>query len=178
MIMSSQQSELKLDKDFTILWNIWKVRNDLLFNRRKWSAMQVLHANKAMLNASLMEEEEKKSSPEDTNSNLLPSTNVHIEPTGFLAYVGAAYNPTVTTDEASLGFFLRNELSGCNIHSSSNCRCSICFAGESIGQLLAATIVKAEAAEAKDLLKHPGHWRIRPVLAEFFNLTSCLNHPG
>lgn len=44
MICSGQQSELKLDTIFTTLWNIWKARNDLLFNKRKWSPMQVLPA--------------------------------------------------------------------------------------------------------------------------------------
>ena len=56
---------------------------------------------------------------------------------------------------------------------------------KALGLLLAATVVKAlkwnkvsflcdcrnlvSAAKAKDLIQKPGHWKIRPTLADFFS---------
>jgi hypothetical protein len=50
-ILSMKHPELNLSTTFTILWNIWKSSNDLLFEKKTQSPLQVIHASKEMLSA-------------------------------------------------------------------------------------------------------------------------------
>lgn len=110
---------------------------------------------------------------------------LNIQYVGVSAYVDAAYNPAVVPDEASLGVFLRNELNSHSIFTQAiSTNVHSVLQAEVLGLLLATTVVKAlnwnaisffsgcwtlvEAAEAKNFLKQPGHWSIRPTLADFF----------
>lgn len=72
-----------------------------------------------------------------------------------------------------------------NFHTSGIHECAFGFADYFLRQQLSRLWIGArfsffycrtlvEAVEAKNLLEHPGHWRIRPILADFFNLTFSL----
>lgn len=191
LILAAHHSELNLTTIFTLLWNIWKARNDILFKKKVWKPLQVLFATKAMLNAG----EEEASEEDRMNSispNKIPNTSSSMQPAGTLAYVDAAFNPMVAEGEASFGVYLTNTFSRHSIFiqaAASNIQSVL--QAEAMALLLAASAVKAlgwtsvfffsdcrslvEAAEARNLLVNPGHWRIRPFLADFFNSTSGLN---
>ena len=97
-------SEINLITTFTLLWNIWKASNDLLFKKKTWSRMQVIHATKAMLNAGSMEDcEEDYRPPTLKPSNPSSNANSSILPAGFKAYVNVTFNPSVLVNEAFLG---------------------------------------------------------------------------
>jgi hypothetical protein len=47
-ILSNYNTDDALSKVLNILWSTWKARNDLLFNRKNLSSMQVLYMEKAL----------------------------------------------------------------------------------------------------------------------------------
>lgn len=194
LILSAQHLDLNIASIFTILWNIWKARNDFLFKQRTWTPLQVVYATRAMLNVGLMEksEEDSRASTVTHPKNKLPCKNLSLQPAGFLAYVDAAFNPAVARNEASFGVFLRNEDNNHSIFIQAMAlNVFSVLQAEAMGLLLAASTAKTlgwnsisflsdcrtlvDAAEARNLLENPGHWRIRPILAEFFNIVSRLN---
>lgn len=108
-ILSSHHADLDLDTSFMLLWNIWKARNNLLFNKKKWSIMQVIYATNAMLNAELMEEKAAAHiNPAYNNISPFHVQNIQFQNAGLLAYSDAAYNPEIAKEEAGLGVLLRN----------------------------------------------------------------------
>ena len=192
-ILSSHHADLDLDTSFTLLWNIWKARNDLLFNKKKWSIMQVIYATNAMLNAELMEEKAAAHiNPANNNISPFHVQNIQFQNAGLLAYSDAAYNPEIAKEEAGLGVFLRNVSNNHTVFVQAAAKnvCSVLQA-EAIGLSLSAEVVKAlgwntaiflsdcrnlvQVAKARNLLARPEDWRIRPMLAEFLNHTSFLS---
>ena len=192
-ILSSHHADLDLDTSFTLLWNIWKARNDLLFNKKKWSIMQVIYATNAMLNAELMEEKAAAHiNPANNNISPFHVQNIQFQNAGLLAYSDAAYNPEIAKEEAGLGVLLRNVSNNHTVFVQAAAKnvCSVLQA-EAIGLSLSAEVVKAlgwntaiflsdcrnlvQVAKARNLLESPGDWRIRPMLAEFLNHTSFLS---
>lgn len=190
LILSSNHPVLNLEFVFTTLWNIWKARSDLLFKKKTWSPMQVIYATKAMLNAGTLEDDKEDLRLSDKALTSAPGCmDLNFQYAGCLAYVDAAYNPTANQDKAFLGVFLRDESRNHSIFIQAVAMnvCSVLQA-EALGLLLAAAVVKAlnwssiyflsdcrtlvEVAKAKDLIRHPGHWNLRPTLADFFNLVS------
>lgn len=192
-LLSSSHLDCSLDKIFTLLWNIWKARNDLFFNKKLWTPMHVHFATKSLLSAGIGESmEEKCLNPMNTSSVSPPSSNVSICPAGPLAYVDAAFNPSQAGNVATTGVWLKLPSSHQSIFVQAIfANVSSVLQAEAHGLLLAASIVNAlgwtdvsfltdckilaEAAEAKDLLTKPGHWNIRPILANFFHAASSLN---
>lgn len=48
-MLSNYTSQDSLQMIFTMLWNIWKARNDLIFNSKEWKPFQVIFATNSML---------------------------------------------------------------------------------------------------------------------------------
>ena len=105
-------------------------------------------------------------------------------PEGPKTFLDAAFNPPIVADVAALGVFLQNPLHNVSVYiqAMSNSAKSALEA-EAQAMLLAALLAHAlswknvcflsdcqvlvDAAEANDLVSKPGHWAIRPILAEF-----------
>lgn len=145
MILSSHHAQLNLDTIFTLLWNIWKARNDLLFNKKKWSLMQVIYATKAMLNAGLIEEkEEAKTNSVNKNAAPFQDPNMHSQFAGLVAYSDAAYSPEIAKEEAGLGVYLKDEANNHTIFVQAAARnVSSILQAEALGLALSAVVVKA-----------------------------------
>jgi hypothetical protein len=54
-MLQTAQSEMSIDKIFSMLWCIWKARNDHLFNKKSWSVWRVHHAATALLSSAMHE---------------------------------------------------------------------------------------------------------------------------
>lgn len=78
LILSSQHADLNIATVFSLLWNIWKARNDVLFKKKIWSPLQVIYATKAMLNADLEKTSEEDCRTTKFSANKIPSTNQHM----------------------------------------------------------------------------------------------------
>jgi hypothetical protein len=59
-MLQTAQSGISIEI-FSMLWCIWKARNDYLFNRKTWSVLQVHHAAAALLSYSI----EDKAMPQE-----------------------------------------------------------------------------------------------------------------
>ena len=60
MILNAQHPDLKLETVFTIRWNIWKARNDILFNKKKMEQYASHPCHRGLLIAGLMRGKTKK----------------------------------------------------------------------------------------------------------------------
>lgn len=232
------QSEITIDKIFTMLWCIWKARNDYLFNRKIWSIWHVHHTVDALLSYGLEDHTMLQETPHLPSHAsiqeaitappvaLLPAgPEAHLQVqcipcqqmapcpgttikdtsniTGTIVFTNAAWSPGHDGQLASagLGLFIRfdDDRACSQIYISAvSPPISSAIQAEAFGLLLAtkvaevlqiqrATIltdnaVLAAAAASQDLLNAPGHWTIRPQLADIassssFNATRIFHIP-
>ena len=145
MILSSHHAELNLDIIFTLLWNIWKSRNDILFIKKIWSLMQVICATKAMLNGGVLEEKEEVNTQLiGNNVSSFVETNSQTQTADPTFYTDVAYNLDMDTDEAGIVILLKEEFINHTIFVQASAKnVSFVVQVEALGLALAAKIVKA-----------------------------------
>jgi ribonuclease HI len=168
---------------------IWKARNDLLFNAKHWSLSQVLCAANALLTVGNDEQKILAASKQSHVPSVPmphPTQPVFSLPAGPIAYCDAAFNPIMDTRTAGLGVYLHNPDRTAKIFIQAvSCTASSVLQAEAHALLLAVRVVHAlgwtgvsflsdnkmlvDAASANDLLSATGHWSIRPVLADVLN---------
>jgi ribonuclease HI len=188
-LLASSHAVVSLQYVFAIMWMIWKARNDLLFNAKRWSLSQVLCAANALLTVGNDEQKILAASKQSHVPSVPmphPTQPVFSLPAGPIAYCDAAFNPIMDTRTAGLGVYLHNPDRNAKIFIQAvSCTASSVLQAEAHALLLAVRVVHAlgwtgvsflsdnkmlvDAASANDLLSATGHWSIRPVLADVFN---------
>lgn len=93
-IFTTYQDQNSLAIIFLILWNIWKARNDIVFNNKEWTVLQVINAAKAMLNEQDLEYKSHGEKREVRESLLPGRFSLQIEMNRFKE------GPNVFTDAA------------------------------------------------------------------------------
>jgi hypothetical protein len=170
-------------------WNIWKARNDLLFNKKSWSVNKVLFAASSLLLASTDEDQLSQSLKPDLSSTanfVHVSRNTSFElPAGPVAFSDAAFKSCPSTRVAGLGVYLMNPDHNSTIYiQASSAHVDSVLQAEAHALVLAGAAVRflgwnnvtflsvckvlVDTAEAADLISKPGHWSARPILPEFF----------
>ena len=112
-MLQTTQYDISIDKVFTMLWCIWKARNDYLFNKKSWSVSQVHHSVFALLSSVVQEHTMLQETHVLTAPEAVPTDAVHVPPVaslhaGPIAFSDAAYNPAVAGDMAAIGVYLQH----------------------------------------------------------------------
>lgn len=139
-ILDSAHSDLNLARLFTLLWNMWKARNDLLFNKKHWTPLQVHFATTSLLSAGPMEYVDAAfnhpqarngatlgvhpKNPYSDSITVKPSATrtppssplISSLPAGPKIFVDAAFNPSQAGNLAALGVFLQNPNANASIY--------------------------------------------------------------
>jgi hypothetical protein len=200
-LMTSYKTDNSIAMIFNILWSIWKARNDLLFNNKQNSPLQVLYAAKALLNAG--EGEFHKQDGPDlaqatvSNSNSLVAFDRNMITEGPNIYTDAAWkNPSPSSSlfagiraKAGIGIFMQwlnqGDMQAVLVQATSMADSALVAEAQALE--LAAHIghamkvqhpnfltdnqVLAQVATKRDPVRHPGHWTIRPNLHQFVSYT-------
>jgi ribonuclease HI len=188
-MISASHPEASVHQIMSILWNIWKAQNDLLFNKKSWSVNKVLFAASSLLSASTDEDQLSQSLKPDLSSTanfFHASRNTSfVLPAGPVAFSDVAFKSCPSTRVAGLGVYLMNPDHNSTIYiQASSAHVDSVLQAEAHALVLAGAAVRflgwnnvtflsdckvlVGAAEAADLISKPGHWSARPILAEFF----------
>jgi hypothetical protein len=227
-MLHTAQSSMSLEKMFTLLWCIWKARNDYLFNRKIWSVLQVHHAASALLlygtEDQAMHQEASHLAAHTTIHEAIttplvaslpagPNACLQVQPilpqqmapspgttvkdtsniTGPIVFTDAAWSPGRDGQpmSAGLGLFIQlGEDRPCShvYISAVSPPVSSAIQAEAFGLLLATKVAEvlrlqcttfltdnatlATAVASQDLINAPGHWTIRPQLADIIASSS------
>jgi hypothetical protein len=127
------------------MWMIWKARNDLLFNAKRWSLSQVLCAANALLTVGNDEQKILAASKQSHVPSVPmphPTQPVFSLPAGPIAYCDAAFNPIMDTRTAGLGVYLHNPDRNAKIFIQAvSCMASSVLQAEAHALLLAVRVV-------------------------------------
>ncbi|KAM0895415.1 hypothetical protein ACQ4PT_023829 [Festuca glaucescens] len=188
-MISAYHPEASVHQIMSILWNIWKARNDLLFNKKSWSVNKVIFAASTLLSAGVDDVKLSQSLKPDlsTTANVVPvpRNTSFVLPAGSVAFSDAAFRLSPSTRVAGLGVYLMNPAHNSTIYiHASSAHVDYVLQAEAQALVLVATVVRSlgwnnmtflsdcqvlvDAGEAADLISKPGHWSARPILAEFF----------
>ena len=201
-ILQQGQSQASAGMIFSIMWCLWKSRNDHRFNNKDWPIARVLHEARAIDRAYDMGLEEGAIS--DHNHRIIPNancvntcatfpTNEHMQegPRIFCDASVALQENTPGRIQTGVGIFILTQ-PACSLSSACYFQVATSQVLEPLeaeahalllGARLAAALnlqvatlltdnqVVASAAQARSCRLQPGHWSLRPVLAEFEDIT-------
>jgi ribonuclease HI len=178
LVSSKNKDTLKIV--LSILWSIWKARNDLLFNKISCSPLQVLFKAKAIQ----LEKEEAQTRKDRKVRSYQRTLDWSRSESGLNIYTNAAWKDGDQSLKAGIGIYLdwnREDHKAIYIQASSSATSAL--QAETQAMEVAAQIAKklkikkpkfltdnsilAQTLKLQDLKKNPGHWMIRPNLQQF-----------
>jgi ribonuclease HI len=194
-IITSYKKKDAIQTVFSILWSIWKARNNLLFNKKRCTPLQVLFQAKALqtekevalMGKTLKSQNEDGSKTEPNKAD----DDWHTALKGSKIYVDAAWkgeelpsnDKNHQKEKTGIGiYFDLNEEDHKAIFVQASSYASSALQAEAQAMEVAAQIanklkvqnsnfltdnfIVAQSLKQHDLKKNPGHWTIRPNLQQ------------
>ena len=188
-LLSSAHPQINISSLFTFLWCLWKARNDSLFNKKSINPCQVFSAANAIMQGCKLEDNVSKQDhqPIDVANQRLVLQQDPFSIAGNVICTDAAWKCGSNQDSAPAGI-------GIIIQIQDNQHCQQIhiaalsppahspLQAEAYGLLLASKLadllhiqephfftdcsILKSAASTTSILNAPGHWIIRPILAD------------
>ncbi|CAN6335055.1 unnamed protein product [Urochloa humidicola] len=191
-LITNQTPMQEIQRLITTLWFIWKARNELRLNRKKWSVPHVLHLITADIHNSQIFTHEHSAQPSQTTPAAMPSalhTNTLQISAGTKCYTDAAITPDVqryNPRPAGLGILIQGStdtLHRCTLIQAINETALDALQAEAYALTLASAVIKALQIQQvsymtdsqilatnlqhEDPITNVADWRIRPLIADF-----------
>jgi hypothetical protein len=187
-LLSSSHPQINISSLFTFLWCLWKARNDSLFNKNFTTPCQVFPAANAIMQGSKLEDDvSKQHNQAHLTKQCLKSKQDPFSITSNVICTDAAWKCGSNQDPTPAGIGIIIQIQG-NQHCQQIHIAALSppahspLQAEAYGLLLASKVadllhiqephfftdcsVLKSAASTTSILSAPGHWIIRPILAD------------